>query len=74
VGDFVMLGGQVGIADHLTIGTAAVVGAQSGVMSNVPAGQRWMGYPARPARDWWKAVAAMHRPARSGGKDEAERE
>ena len=69
-----MLGGQVGIGDHLTIGAGAAIGGRSGVISNVPAGQRWLGYPARPARDWLKGVAAMHRLARSGGKDEGEQE
>ena len=45
LGDHVMLGGQVGIADHITIGEGAMVGAKSGVMSNIPAGEQWFGYP-----------------------------
>ena len=32
-----MMGGQVGIADHVTIGAGAMLGAQSGDMSDVPA-------------------------------------
>ena len=42
-----MLGGQVGVADNLTIGEGAKVAAQSGVMSNIPAGQSWIGNPAK---------------------------
>ena len=34
-----MLGGQVGIADHRNDRHRAVLGAQSGVMSDVPAGR-----------------------------------
>ncbi len=74
VGDFVMLGGQVGVADHLTIGAGAAIGARSGVISDVPAGQRWLGYPARPAREWLRGIAAMQRLGRSGGKGEGEEE
>jgi UDP-3-O-[3-hydroxymyristoyl] glucosamine N-acyltransferase len=48
--DHVMLAGQVGVADNLTIGEGARVGAQSAVMTNVPAGQSWMGYPAKRVR------------------------
>ncbi len=68
VGDFVVMGGQVGIADHVTIGAGAALGGASGVGTNVPAGARWMGYPAQPVRDFMKAVAALRRLARSGGK------
>ena len=74
VGDFVILGGQVGITDHVTIGTGAAVGGGAGVTTDIPPGQRWAGYPARPARDWLKGVAAMNRLARSGGKRHGDQE
>ncbi|HXX02891.1 MAG TPA: UDP-3-O-(3-hydroxymyristoyl)glucosamine N-acyltransferase [Xanthobacteraceae bacterium] len=73
VGDFVMMGGQVGLADHISIGAGAMLGAKSGFMSDVPARGRWIGYPARPARQWWKMVAALRRLARGsedGGKED----
>lgn len=66
IGDYVMLGGQVGITDHVKIGDGAKVAAQSGVISDVPAGQRWGGYPARPRGDWLRAQAAMFKLARRG--------
>lgn len=50
-GDYVVMGGQVGSADHLKIGSHAQVGAKSGLMHDVPAGQRYFGIPARPARE-----------------------
>jgi len=72
VGDYAMLGGQVGIADHLTIGAGAMLGGRAGVISNVPAGARWVGYPAEPAIDWKRGVAIVRRLARkkSGGTGE----
>lgn len=73
--DYVVLGGQVGIADHLTVGEGAQVGAKSGVMHNIPAGERWLGAPAMPARDFMRQVARLQagasrpgRPAERQGK------
>jgi UDP-3-O-[3-hydroxymyristoyl] glucosamine N-acyltransferase len=71
VGDFVMMGGQVGVADHINVGAGAQLGAQSGYMHDVPAGGRWLGTPAQPARDFLKGVAALRHLAR-GGKGEEE--
>ena len=55
--DQVVLGGQVGIAGHLTIGRGAQLGAQSGVMNDLPAGERYAGSPAIPARQWFRQLA-----------------
>jgi UDP-3-O-[3-hydroxymyristoyl] glucosamine N-acyltransferase len=54
--DYVMLERQVGVADNLTIGEGARVGAQSEVMSNIPAGQSWLGSPAKRSGDARGAV------------------
>src|SRR6185503_12178712 len=48
VGDGAVLGGRVGVADHLKIGARAVVGAAACVGTNVPAGAVYAGYPAVP--------------------------
>jgi UDP-3-O-[3-hydroxymyristoyl] glucosamine N-acyltransferase len=48
--DYVVLAGQVGVAGHLKIGMAAQVGAKSGVMTDIPAGQKYAGIPAKPAK------------------------
>jgi UDP-3-O-[3-hydroxymyristoyl] glucosamine N-acyltransferase len=61
LGDNVTLGGQVGIADHLTIGEGAMIGAKSGVVSNVPAGEKWLGFPAWPGREFLRATAALRK-------------
>ena len=52
IDDFVALGGQAGLAGHLHIGAGAQIGAASGVMNDVPAGQRWFGAPAQPPREF----------------------
>lgn len=57
--DGVMIGGQTGLADGRKVGRGARVGAQSGVMDNIPPGESWLGTPAMPAnwtlRDWANA-------------------
>jgi UDP-3-O-[3-hydroxymyristoyl] glucosamine N-acyltransferase len=70
VGDYVMIGGQVGIADHFTIGDGAMLAARSGVITDVPAGARYNGWPAQPAREWLRGVTWLRRMARSAGKSD----
>ena len=50
VGDNVMFGGQAGVGDHITIGTGARVAAGAGVLADIPPGETWSGYPAKPLR------------------------
>ncbi len=61
LGDGVTLGGSVGVADNIVIGARAVVAGRSGVMDNIPAGETWFGYPARPIRQVLRSVSAMDR-------------
>lgn len=68
IGDYAMLGGQVGVGDHITIGEGAMLAGKSGVISDVPAGGRWGGYPARPRAEWLRGQAVMHKLARSGAE------
>jgi UDP-3-O-[3-hydroxymyristoyl] glucosamine N-acyltransferase len=64
IGDWVMLGGSAGLADHVTIHDGAQIIARSGVMHDVPAGEKWGGTPAQPARAWFREVAVMRGLAR----------
>jgi UDP-3-O-[3-hydroxymyristoyl] glucosamine N-acyltransferase len=63
IGDYAMLAGQVGVADHLTIGEGAQVGAASVVIADLPAGAKCLGYPARPARAFFREFTALKRLA-----------
>ncbi len=60
LGDFVVLGGQVGFADHVQVGDGARFAARSGVAPGEYAGgQDWGGAPAVPARQWMRQIAAI---------------
>jgi len=57
--DGCVIGGQVGMAGHHTIGRGATIAGQSGVFGDVPPGEIWSGYPARPHRESLRAQAAL---------------
>lgn len=59
LGDFVMTGGQAGLAGHLSIGAGAKIAAQSGIMRDVQAGAELMGSPAVPIKQFMRQVAIM---------------
>jgi UDP-3-O-[3-hydroxymyristoyl] glucosamine N-acyltransferase len=59
VEDGCMILGQVGIAGHHTIGKGARLAAQAGVFGDIPAGETWSGYPARPHKEALRAQAAL---------------
>ena len=52
LGDFVVIAGQVGIGGHTTVGTGAQVGGGAGTHTDIAAGQKVIGYPAMPVKDW----------------------
>jgi UDP-3-O-[3-hydroxymyristoyl] glucosamine N-acyltransferase len=59
IGDGVMLGGRAGVADHIKIADGAMIAAASGVMSDVPAGARYGGAPAKPLREFFREIATL---------------
>lgn len=61
--DGVILAGQAGVGGHITIGAAARLGAQGGAIRDIPAGETWSGFPARPHREFMRAQAALFRLA-----------
>ncbi|AQR62156.1 UDP-3-O-(3-hydroxymyristoyl)glucosamine N-acyltransferase [Brevundimonas sp. LM2] len=52
VGDNVMFGGKAGVGDHLTIGDGARVAGGAGLLADIPPGETWSGYPAKPIRQF----------------------
>ncbi len=69
VGDRVTMGGRVGVADHRTIGSGATLAGGAAVFQDVPAGEVWSGYPAKPLRKWLREAAWLSRKA-AGTRDE----
>jgi UDP-3-O-[3-hydroxymyristoyl] glucosamine N-acyltransferase len=66
--DFVMVGGQSGLTGHLRIGRKARLGAQSGIMADVPAGAEVVGSPSMPVREFFRQVATLRRLSARGAR------
>ena len=45
----------------MTIGAKAMLAAQAGVIGDVPAGETWGGYPARPHKEAMRGYAAVRK-------------
>lgn len=59
LGDFVMAGGRVAIADHLTIASGVMFAGGAGVMTSFDTPGVYSGVPALPHREWLKTQAAI---------------
>jgi UDP-3-O-[3-hydroxymyristoyl] glucosamine N-acyltransferase len=62
--DFVRVGGQAAMAGHLRVGQGAQIGAQAGVISDVPSGAAVLGSPAQPKQEFFRQVATLKQLAR----------
>jgi len=73
--DYVVLAGKAGLSGHLRIGRGAQVAGGSNVADDIPAGERWVGTPAKPIRQWMgemRALATLGRDRRAkAGPDAA---
>jgi UDP-3-O-[3-hydroxymyristoyl] glucosamine N-acyltransferase len=61
IGDRVILGGAVGVADHVTIESGAMIAGGSGVINDVPAKAVMFGYPAMPRRRAFEQLSYLAR-------------
>jgi UDP-3-O-[3-hydroxymyristoyl] glucosamine N-acyltransferase len=61
LGDHVVLAGQAGVTGHLKIASGVQVEAQSGVLKSVLQKATLAGFPARPAGEFYRALAAARR-------------
>jgi len=71
VGDGVIFGGKAGVGDHLTIGDGARVAGGAGLLANIPPGETWSGYPAKPIRQFLRETVWVSKQA---GKKRDDRE
>jgi len=60
-GDYVVIAGQTGVADHVHLGDRVIVGASSGVARDVPSGQTVLGVPAIPVREQKRILVTLER-------------
>lgn len=59
VGDYAQIGGQAGTSGHIALGAGAKLAAQAGVMRDIPPGEAWGGFPAKPIREWHRESTAV---------------
>jgi UDP-3-O-[3-hydroxymyristoyl] glucosamine N-acyltransferase len=52
IGNGVMIGGKVGVTGHVNIGDGVQLAGMTGVATDLPAGGRYGGIPARPIKDF----------------------
>jgi UDP-3-O-[3-hydroxymyristoyl] glucosamine N-acyltransferase len=71
--DYVVVGGQGGVAGHIRIGQGAQIAGASHAKDDVPARARMVGTPARPIREFARLSNALKRLA-AGATDEPETE
>jgi UDP-3-O-[3-hydroxymyristoyl] glucosamine N-acyltransferase len=64
LGNGVVVAGHAAIGGHFRVGDRARIGAKAGVISTVPAGGDFSGFPARPHREFLRAQAALYRLSR----------
>ncbi|WP_281519271.1 UDP-3-O-(3-hydroxymyristoyl)glucosamine N-acyltransferase [Acidaminococcus timonensis] len=57
IGDNCTFGGQAATAGHLKIGRGCTFAGRTGIISDVPDGVVWAGFPAQPHVDWLRQVA-----------------
>ena len=60
-GDYVVLAGQVGVRDHIHIGSRTMVGAQAGVVADTGEDKVLLGSPAMPRNEQALIFAALNR-------------
>lgn len=61
IGRGTVLGGQAGVNGHVVIGERARIAGGAGVIGDVPGGEDWAGWPARPFREVMRGHAAVRR-------------
>ena len=61
IGDYVVIAAQVGIAGHVHVGSQSTLGARCGVTRDLPAGGKYLGFPAIPKGEEKRRIAGVSR-------------
>lgn len=67
--DFVVMGGQAGVVGHVKVAQGTQVAGASHVKENTKPGERLIGTPARPIRDWMRENRALQRLGQAAQAD-----
>jgi UDP-3-O-[3-hydroxymyristoyl] glucosamine N-acyltransferase len=62
--DFVRVDGQVVMAGHLRVARGSQIGAQAGVISDIPAGSALSAHPAQARKVFFRQVAILKQTTR----------
>ena len=60
-GDYLVMGGGSVVADHQTIAAGSQVAGFSAVVTDLAAGDRVVGAPARPVKEYFSELRALHK-------------
>lgn len=60
-GDYVRCAGQVGVADHVHVGTQAVLGAKAGIHKDMEGGKTYLGSPATEDHEQFRIAMAIRK-------------
>lgn len=69
LGDYVVVAGQAGVVGHITIGSGAQIGGGSGVNFDLKPGEKVIGYPAQPFKQWVKMNMILKSMVKTKKKD-----
>ncbi len=58
-GEYVVIAGQVGVADHLHVADGTLVGAKAGLMTDTLPGKRYLGAPAVEERQFFRSISLI---------------
>ena len=64
--DFVVMGGQSGVVGHTRVAQGTQIAGASHVKDDTKPGQRLMGTPAKPIKEWMRELMALERLGRAG--------
>jgi UDP-3-O-[3-hydroxymyristoyl] glucosamine N-acyltransferase len=69
LGDFVVMGGQSGVAGHLKIGAGSQIAGASHAKDSLEPRSKVVGTPAQPLREWMRDRLAIRRLTRGGAAE-----
>lgn len=60
IGNHVVLAGQTGVTGHITIADNVICGGKTGVVGSLKESGTYVGYPARPHRQWGRIEGSLN--------------